>query len=100
MECAWPVKAPSKDTTIKPEHFTMGFFLLPRLGEPLPSFWGMGLTFIIIPIKVGMRSNFSAWYTRWERGVAREVGDQAGIVPALPQSQLWLSGKPSPLVQP
>lgn len=53
-ERAWPVKVASNETTIKPEYFTMGFFLLPGLGEPLLSFWEMGLTLIIIPIKVGM----------------------------------------------
>lgn len=54
VERAWPGKVASNDTTIKPEHFTMGFFLLLGLGEPLLSLWEMGLTLIIIPIKVGM----------------------------------------------
>lgn len=54
VEHAWPVKVASRDTTIQRLHFTMGSFLFPGLGEPLLSFWEMGLTLIIIPIKVGM----------------------------------------------
>lgn len=53
-ELAEQVKVASNDTTIKPEYFTIGFFHLQGLGEPLQSPCEMGLPPIIIPIKVGV----------------------------------------------